>query len=316
MASNIDDGGGDIAAAIIAVGAAPSDWRVHFNLGCAYLHHNMFSEAIAPFERARHIDGSQVATHLNLSAALTNSGDGVAGESAARAAIALDPSCGGYFWLGNALRQQGRPETAAAMFRKHLELNPLDMLARCNLGLALGHASHHQDAVTEFLTVLVDRPDDLKALHGAGTALRKLGDDEGAISMLRRACDVNPNDPELWLILGSCLADTERFIEALDAFERLLAIDPDDVKGNYNQVAVLINLGRAFDAVERAERALSLGPQHSTIATLIEIARKHVSAQLGRLSDDGNWFWDGQKWQPAMSEDGQWRWDGREWQRA
>ena len=130
MASSTDDGGADIAAAIIAVEAAPSDWHAQFRLGSAYLDHDMFSEAVAPFERARELDGSQVATHLNLSAALTNSGDGRAGEAAARAAIALDPLCGGYFWLGNALRQQGQPGAAATMFRKHLELDPLDTMAR------------------------------------------------------------------------------------------------------------------------------------------------------------------------------------------
>ena len=85
MASNIDDRSADIAAAIIAAEAAPSDWHVHFELGSAYLNHNMFSEAVGPFERARDLDGSQVATHLNLSVALTNSGDGRAGEAVARA---------------------------------------------------------------------------------------------------------------------------------------------------------------------------------------------------------------------------------------
>src|SRR2546428_3988762 len=119
MAPNNEEGGADIAAAIIAAEAAPSEWHVHFELGCAYLNHDMFSEAVAPFERARELDGSQVATQLNLSAALTNSGNGHAGEAAARAAIALNPSSGGYFWLGNALRQQSQPEAAAAQFRKH-----------------------------------------------------------------------------------------------------------------------------------------------------------------------------------------------------
>ena len=279
MASNIDDRSADIAAGIIAAEAAPSDWHVHFKLGCAYLNHNMFSEAVEPFERARGLDGSQVATHLNLSVALTNSGDGRAGESAARTAIALDPSSRGYFCLGNALRQQGQPKAAAEMFRKHLELDPLDALAHCNLGLALGHAGHHQDALGEFVTVLQDRPRDFKALHGASIALFRLGDYEGAISMLRRACEVDATDTEVWLTLGSCFMRTERFVEALVAFERVLAIDPDNVGGNYNQVATLINLGRAADALVHAERALNLGPEHSEVATLLEIARKSTSTQ-------------------------------------
>ena len=315
MAPNTD-GGADIAAAIIAVEAAPSDWRAQFELGYAYLNHDMFSEAIAPLQRARELDGTQVDTHLNLSAALTNSGDGRGGEAAARTAIALDPSSGGYFWLGNALRQQGQPEAAATAFRKHLELDPIDTMARCNLGLALGHAGHHQQALGELRTVLLSRPNDFKALHGASIALEQLGDFEGAISMLRRICEVEPTDPEVWLALGFCFVQTERFAEGLAAFERLLAIDPDHVKGNYNLVATLINLGRASDAVQHAERALTLGPEHGKVAALLEIAKSHVSAQLGGLSDDGEWFWNRHEWRPALSEYGFWRWDGKQWRPA
>lgn len=31
-------------------------------------------------------------------------------------------------------------------------------------------------------------------------------------------------------------------------------------------------------------------------------------------SGDGNWFWDGAKWNDAISQDGQWRFDGTDWQ--
>ena len=35
-------------------------------------------------------------------------------------------------------------------------------------------------------------------------------------------------------------------------------------------------------------------------------------AQTG-WSSDGNWFWDGAKWNDSISEDGQWRFDGNSW---
>src|SRR5690242_12274806 len=37
------------------------------------------------------------------------------------------------------------------------------------------------------------------------------------------------------------------------------------------------------------------------------------SVQTG-WSADGNWFWDGAKWNEALSEDGKWRFDGAGWQ--
>jgi hypothetical protein len=38
-----------------------------------------------------------------------------------------------------------------------------------------------------------------------------------------------------------------------------------------------------------------------------------VSATPPGWSADGNWFWDGLKWNDAISPDGRWRFDGREW---
>ncbi|HEX6350095.1 MAG TPA: RDD family protein [Candidatus Dormibacteraeota bacterium] len=32
-----------------------------------------------------------------------------------------------------------------------------------------------------------------------------------------------------------------------------------------------------------------------------------------QLSPDGNYYWDGAQWQPALSPDGHYRWDGTEW---
>jgi hypothetical protein len=32
------------------------------------------------------------------------------------------------------------------------------------------------------------------------------------------------------------------------------------------------------------------------------------------FSDDGEWWWDGQKWQPTYSKDRQWHWLGEEWE--
>ncbi len=33
-----------------------------------------------------------------------------------------------------------------------------------------------------------------------------------------------------------------------------------------------------------------------------------------QLSADGSWWWDGERWVPALSPDGLWRWDGTRWQ--
>lgn len=36
-------------------------------------------------------------------------------------------------------------------------------------------------------------------------------------------------------------------------------------------------------------------------------------SQEKRLSDDGQWWWDGERWVPTLSPDGRFRWDGQAW---
>ncbi len=38
-----------------------------------------------------------------------------------------------------------------------------------------------------------------------------------------------------------------------------------------------------------------------------------VVFDVGSLSPDGHWYWDGQDWLAALSSDGHWRWDGEAW---
>jgi hypothetical protein len=38
-----------------------------------------------------------------------------------------------------------------------------------------------------------------------------------------------------------------------------------------------------------------------------------TAAALPGWSPDGNWFWDGERWNDAISEDGKWRFDGSAW---
>ena len=261
----------DIAECITGVVAAPTDAMAQFDLGFAYLKLSMFAHAIAPLRAACELKPQWVSAHINLTVALTESGDGYTGEVAARAALALDPANNlVYFCLGNALRRQGRPQEAVEMFIKHLELYPGDLMARCNLGLAWGDAGHDDRALSEFRTVLASNPRDFKALHGSGIALAQSGDLDGAIAMLERACDVDGTDISAWEYLGNYFAKRERLGEALLAFDRILALEPNSFYANYNKAAVLFKLGRPDLARPYSRFALEIAPNNELAKELAE----------------------------------------------
>jgi hypothetical protein len=61
-----------------------------------------------------------------------------------------------------------------------------------------------------------------------------------------------------------------------------------------------IVLNSSFRRVHGADRCCNLARAMSVVQT--------------GWSADGNWFWDGARWNDALSEDGKWRFDGANWQ--
>lgn len=53
-------------------------------------------------------------------------------------------------------------------------------------------------------------------------------------------------------------------------------------------------------------------PQSSATAAAGS-AMQQVGGQVGTLSPDGQWYWDGANWKSAISPDGRWRWSGQNW---
>ena len=63
-------------------------------------------------------------------------------------------------------------------------------------------------------------------LHLLGVVFYQRGDYEGAIQNIRKALQVNPNDPDASFNLGNAYAETGRLDEALPCFLRAAEINP------------------------------------------------------------------------------------------
>ncbi len=97
------------------------------------------------------------------------------------------------------------------------------------------------------------------------------GDYWGAIVLLRQAVDYAPDHAEAWYILGTCLEQNAQWRrEAVEAFQRALALDP-------NMVDALLSLGDLYKAsgmTARAiacyEDALQIDPENAMAKTRIK----------------------------------------------
>ena len=60
--------------------------------------------------------------------------------------------------------------------------------------------------------------------------------------------------------LASLRTDQQRYDEALELFQRLVAIDPSDAVAHGNIGVVLFYLGRSDESLQHFDQALSLNP--------------------------------------------------------
>lgn len=62
-------------------------------------------------------------------------------------------------------------------------------------GLASFGQGKHEEAISAFRAALEAKPDWLDALHALATALSKSGDHDGALAMIERVIQLDPEDP-------------------------------------------------------------------------------------------------------------------------
>jgi len=78
----------------------------------------------------------------------------------------------------------------------------------------------------------------------------------------QREVEQAPDDPEAWLRLGLARQRRNEDLQALDAYDRALALDPTLAQAHHNRGVSLHYLGRWTQAVEAYREALRLDPRY------------------------------------------------------
>jgi len=130
---------------------------------------------------------------------------------------------------------QGAYDNAARV----LMLDPLSARAHALLGTAILGAGEFRLSVEEFKTALA--LDANEALAVAGLAMVDLYENRLPLALpgLRKAADMDPDEPDYVFNLGQAAARSEKYKEAADAYERFLIIAP---KTDFDRRARIIGL--------------------------------------------------------------------------
>ena len=176
--------------------------------------------------------------------------------------------------LGETLLKFGRAEAAVKSFRRVLELGYQDDV---DLMLQVGRALFREGMIEEakeFFDIAVEQAaESAEAVALVGYAQHRLGDDNAAISTLRRALQLDNDHAEARIYLANILYDQSEFEAALYHFERTTPDDHWDELGIWR----LIELKRSLYRLEENdpeikpwdERLAELGGDLDDVDTML-----------------------------------------------
>ncbi len=156
-------------------------------------------------------------------------------------------------WYAEGLRLlgEGRPEDAVAAFRAALRWDPKSPATRTDLAATLIRLHQTGEAERILTDLLLEVPDDPPALFLMGNIFLSEGRWAQARDAYLRVIARRPNDVKAHNNLGKALAALGKETEAIAVFKRVIALDP----GHYTAYG---NLGLLYRARKEKEKARAM----------------------------------------------------------
>ncbi|HEX4970392.1 MAG TPA: tetratricopeptide repeat protein, partial [Steroidobacteraceae bacterium] len=229
-----------------AIALAPTFAKPHEDLGRLLVQQNLMQEALPHLERA----------------------------------IRLDPNLeDAWFALGKALAAVGRGAEADVAFEKCFALSP----ERRFMALAAEHQKEGRLDEAEHLyrRVLRHNPSNVDAMRLLALIALQGGNDSQAESLLQKALSLAPDFLAAILDLGRLRKEQDRYAEALECFDRAIALDPANAQAHYLRGSTLAPAAFTHEAIDAYQRCVELRPDH--IGALMGLG--HVLKAVGRYHD-------------------------------
>jgi Flp pilus assembly protein TadD len=195
-------------------------------------------------------------------------------------ATQLDPKLEkAWFTLGKGLVLLGRGPEADQAFEKSFELSPERRM--------MAHAAEHQkkgrleEAERLYRRVLRHNPRNVDAMRLLALIDIGAGRETEAESLLQQAIAAAPDFLAALLDLGRLRKDQDRFGDALQCFDRALALDPANPQTLFLRAATLAPAAFTNEAIEAYRQCLKLRPGH--MGAMIGLG--HMYKAVGRYED-------------------------------
>jgi Flp pilus assembly protein TadD len=231
-----------------ALALASDDLPARANLAIALALLGRHADASVAFEQALALRPDDpalrqnlIATALNAGALFLEAGQPAAAVAAFRRAVAAAPDhAAAQGSLGSALAQLGALDEADAALRTAIALAPADARLHYNRAKVLDAQNRLDDATAACRAALVAQPSLVDASCLLGSLLRLRGEPHAALAVFEAASATTLDHPTVQLGLGGALHDLGRLRDAVAAFRRAQALDPDNGEAHRSEALSLL----------------------------------------------------------------------------
>lgn len=238
-----------------------------YNEGAAAFNEERYEEALGHFERAVELEPSLVEARRVLTLTYFQLQDWEGAMRSAEELVELEAAGEAALTIGfDAATQLGRPDRAEIFLDRLVgEGSDPEIAARVyNLGVAKLRAGDRQAAVERFEQAIEMNPQLGAAYNGIATVYLEDERYDDALGMADRLLEVDPGNAEALGIRYEVyrrLGDEEKMAAAL---EELQSTDPERiVQAYYKQGVLLFDNGQVEEAAEAFERVLAANPEHA-----------------------------------------------------
>lgn len=120
-----------------------------------------------------------------------------------------------------------------------------------------------------------------QVLHLLSVVRLQQGKPEEAFPLLKRATQAEPENPSFWFTLGTAHEAAAAWNDALAAYDRVLALDPNLADAQFNRANSLAKQGLFAEAVEAHRTLVAAHPEH--LSGMFHLA--HCLVELDQAED-------------------------------
>jgi tetratricopeptide (TPR) repeat protein len=224
----------------------------------------LFSGSLSRSQETRQQkDDRSSSPELQRGIALAQKGDFKQAEEAFEQAVVLHPrDARSLTALGQVQEQLGKLPESIETFRKVIDLDPRSADAHENLGIALGDRSDFAAALKESSVAIQLAPRSASAHFLRGRLLGDLGKHEEARVEFRKALDIAPEYAQALYYWAALEGDERNIVMQGNLLERYVRLRPDQATVFDQLGHVLEAEHRESEAVAAWRRAIALNPQY------------------------------------------------------